>query len=92
MSQIAFNKDLQQSIKQHKPTMKVKAQEDYNRELEKIFADQLQERKQIYHLVVNGKITEEEKENQLCKSEFETYKKLRKLENKYYNFNLYGSN
>ena len=36
MSQIAFNKDLQQSIKQHKPTMKVKAQEDYNREFEEL--------------------------------------------------------
>ena len=51
-------------------------------------------KKRYYYF--NGKnieeITEQTQERLLCKLEFETYKKLRKLENKYYNFNLYGSN
>ena len=88
MSAIIMDKKMQQSIRNHIQAQRKK----YNEELEQIFAYQLAERRKIYAAVTNEEITEQAKERLLCKLEFETYKKLRKLENKYYNFNLYGSN
>lgn len=68
-----------------KPTYQ-ENQQKYNSNLKQIYFNQQQETRKIYGAVVRGEITEKEKENLLCKLEYNSAKQIRRLQNKYFDY------